>query len=69
MDSENFANVTILSTSDADLQKIFLMRDFDSSIPSGASVPDPYSQDDAAYEHVRELLESAVDGLIATLWP
>ncbi|MSV55343.1 MAG: low molecular weight phosphotyrosine protein phosphatase [Actinobacteria bacterium] len=69
MDSENFANVTALATSDADLQKIFLMRDFDNSIPSGASVPDPYSQEDAAYEHVRELLESAVDGLIATLWP
>jgi protein-tyrosine-phosphatase len=45
-----------------------MMRDFDSSIEPGASVPDPYSQDDEAYEHVKELLESAIDGLIATIW-
>jgi protein-tyrosine-phosphatase len=45
-----------------------MMRDFDASIEPGQSVPDPYSLDDAAYEHVKELLESAIDGLIKTIW-
>lgn len=68
MDTENFANIRALATSETDLKKIFLMRDFDSSTSPGASVPDPYSHEDQAYEHVRDLLESATDGLIAQLW-
>jgi protein-tyrosine phosphatase len=69
MDTENFANVSALARNDKDLEKIFLMRDFDSSAPSRASVPDPYSFEDEAYEHVRDLLESATDGLIKAIWP
>lgn len=68
MDTENFANIRALARSESDLKKIFLMRDFDSSTSPGASVPDPYSHEDQAYEHVRDLLESATDGLIAQLW-
>jgi len=68
MDSENHANVLALSGDEEFAKKVFMMRDFDSSIEPGASVPDPYSQDDAAYEHVKELLESAIDGLIKSIW-
>ncbi len=68
MDTENLANVLALSSDDSHAKKVFMMRDFDFTIEPGASVPDPYSQDDAAYEHVKELLESAIDGLINTLW-
>ena len=68
MDSENHANVTSLSSNEQLSRKVFMMRDFDTTIKPGASVPDPYSQEDAAYEHVKELLESAIDGLIETLW-
>ena len=68
MDSENHANVIALSSDDSLGNKVFMMRDFDFAITPGQSVPDPYSQEDAAYEHVRELLESAIDGLIETLW-
>jgi protein-tyrosine phosphatase len=68
MDSENYANVTALSSDDSLARKVFMMRDFDPSIEPGASVPDPYSQDDEAYEHVKELLESAIDGLIESIW-
>jgi protein-tyrosine phosphatase len=68
MDSENHANVISLSSDDSLARKVFMMRDFDSSIEPGASVPDPYSQDDEAYEHVKELLESAIDGLIESIW-
>jgi protein-tyrosine phosphatase len=68
MDSENHANVTALSSNDELTRKVFMMRDFDSSIEPGQSVPDPYSQDDEAYEHVKELLESAIDGLIESIW-
>jgi protein-tyrosine phosphatase len=68
MDSENHANVIALSSNDSLARKVFMMRDFDFAITPGQSVPDPYSQEDAAYEHVKELLESAIDGLIETLW-
>ena len=68
MDSENHANVIALSSNDSLAHKVFMMRDFDFAITPGQSVPDPYSQEDAAYEHVKELLESAIDGLIKTLW-
>ena len=68
MDSENHANVIALSSDDELTRKVFMMRDFDSSIEPGQSVPDPYSQDDEAYEHVKELLESAIDGLIESIW-
>jgi protein-tyrosine phosphatase len=68
MDSENHSNVVALSNDESLARKVFMMRDFDSSIEPGQSVPDPYSQEDAAYEHVKELLESAIDGLIESLW-
>jgi protein-tyrosine-phosphatase len=68
MDSENHANVISLSSNEELSRKVIMMRDFDTTIEPGASVPDPYSQEDAAYEHVKELLESAIDGLIETLW-
>ena len=68
MDSENHANVLALSPHEEHSKKVFMMRDFDFAIAPGQSVPDPYSQEDAAYEHVKELLESAIDGLIETLW-
>lgn len=68
MDLENHANVIALSNDDLLARKVFMMRDFDFGIEPGQSVPDPYSQEDAAYEHVKDLLESAIDGLIKTLW-
>jgi protein-tyrosine phosphatase len=68
MDSENHTNVIALSSDESLARKVFMMRDFDFAITPGQSVPDPYSQEDAAYEHVKELLESAIDGLIETLW-
>lgn len=68
MDSENHTNVLALSSDASLAKKVFMMRDFDFTIEPGQSVPDPYSQEDAAYEHVKELLESAIDGLIDTLW-
>jgi len=68
MDAENYENVLVLSPHEEYSKKVFMMRDFDFSIKPGQSVPDPYSLDDVAYEHVRELLESAIDGLIETIW-
>jgi protein-tyrosine phosphatase len=68
MDSENHTNVVALSSDASLARKVFMMRDFDFAITPGQSVPDPYSREDAAYEHVKELLESAIDGLIETLW-
>lgn len=68
MDLENYLNVIALSSDDLLARKVFMMRDFDFGIEPGQSVPDPYSQEDAAYDHVKDLLETAIDGLIKTLW-
>jgi protein-tyrosine phosphatase len=67
MDQENFRNIMSLSSDQDDARKIFLMRDFEMGADEGSEVPDPYSLPDDAFEHVREMLENAIDGLIRNL--
>lgn len=67
MDQENFQNIMSLSSDQDDSRKIFLMRDFEMGAEEGSEVPDPYSLPDDAFEHVREMLENAIDGLIRNL--
>ena len=67
MDQENFRNIMSLSSEQDDSRKIFLMRDFEMGAEEGSEVPDPYSLPDDAFEHVREMLENAIDGLIRNL--
>lgn len=67
MDQENLRNILSLSNDQDDMRKIFLMRDFELGVEEGLEVPDPYSLPDDAFEHVREMLENAIDGLISSL--
>lgn len=44
--------------------KIRLLREFDPAAGDDLDVPDPYYGDRAGFEHVRELIEAAVPGLL-----
>ena len=67
MDQDNLQNIINLSDDPDDVRKIFLMRDFEPGAGEGSEVPDPYSLPDDAFEHVREMLENAIDGLLKSL--
>ena len=67
MDQDNLQNIINLSDDPDDVRKIFLIRDFEPGAGEGSEVPDPYSLPDDAFEHVREMLEKAIDGLLISL--
>lgn len=46
--------------------RITPLRNFDPAA-TDAVVPDPWGKTDAAYEHMYDLIEAAVDGLVASL--
>ncbi len=60
MDSDNIAGLERLKPAGARAE----IRLFH---PSGRDIPDPYYGDLPDYEHALDLIEEAVDGLIATL--
>lgn len=76
MDSSNFENVLALAPSPEDAIKVFYLRSFDpalshidplSSEYTKLEVPDPYNQSKEAYREVLAMIESAVDGFIASV--
>jgi protein-tyrosine phosphatase len=76
MDSSNFENVLALAPSPEDAMKVFYLRSFDpalshidplSSEYTKLEVPDPYNQSKDAYREVLAMIESAVDGFIASV--
>lgn len=76
MDSSNFENVLALAPSPEDAIKVFYLRSFDpalshidplSSEYTKLEVPDPYNQSKDAYREVLAMIESAVDGFIASV--
>ena len=76
MDSSNFENVISLAPSQEDASKVFYLRSFDPALShidpmSGdffkLEVPDPYNQTEDAYRTVLEMIESAVDGFLASV--
>jgi protein-tyrosine phosphatase len=76
MDSSNFENVLALAPSPEDATKVFYLRSFDpalshldplSSEYTKLEVPDPYNQSKDAYREVLAMIESAVDGFIASV--
>ena len=69
MDRDNLNNIQKLSHNHDDVRKVFLLRDFEVNAEENSEVPDPYSLPDEAFEHVRELLENAIDGLMNILYP
>jgi len=65
LDAGHLRELRALARDEKDRDKIRLLRSFD---PAAASpdldVPDPYYADDEAFEHVMELIERAVPGIL-----
>lgn len=62
MDDANFANAQRIAPADATGTIVALME-----FAGGGEVPDPWGKPDSAYDHMYELIEEAVDGLVAAL--
>jgi protein-tyrosine phosphatase len=76
MDSSNYHSVISLAENDEHRSKVFYLRNFDPDLkgidPGSADyfkleVPDPYNQSDEAYEATLDMVERAVDGLLAEI--
>jgi protein-tyrosine phosphatase len=67
MDRSNFDDLLELAPSDAARAKIHLLRSFDESSPSGASVPDPYYGDDEDFDDVVRICLAACAPLLERL--
>jgi len=65
LDAGHVRELQALARDDQDRDKIRLLRSFDSSAAgSDLDVPDPYYEDDEAFEHVLDLIERAVPGIL-----
>lgn len=62
MDNANLADVKQSAPVDATSTVVSLME-----FAGGGEVPDPWGKPDSAYDHMYDLIENAVDGLIAAL--
>lgn len=76
MDLTNRANILNGARSKSDREKVFMLRSFDPALASinpqspeaeRLQVPDPWGETIEAYREVLDMIESATDGLIATL--
>jgi protein-tyrosine phosphatase len=65
MDTSNKSNIEHLVRNETDIQKVFLLCDFDSESSSRASVPDPYYGGPDGFEHVFQLCRRGCLGLLA----
>lgn len=66
-DTSNLAAVRRLAPSDADRQKVQLLRSFEPGAAPGAEVPDPYTTGPEGFEEVLDICEAACAGLLAHL--
>ena len=62
MDAANLENVRQSAPADTTTTVVALME-----YAGGGEVPDPWGKPDTAYDHMYDLIEEAVDGLIADL--
>jgi protein-tyrosine phosphatase len=64
MDRDNYDTLTRLARGRTEVPPIKLLRSFDRDAPPGAEVPDPYSGEGEAFEHVLDVCERACRGLL-----
>ncbi|MFL6114346.1 MAG: low molecular weight protein-tyrosine-phosphatase [Catenulispora sp.] len=64
LDATHLRELRALARDDRDRAKIRLLRSFDPAAGSDLDVPDPYYEDDDAFEHVLELIERAAPGIV-----
>lgn len=63
MDQSNYNNIVNLASSEEDQHKVKLILN-EGAPNSNAEVPDPYYGGDQGFQHVIDLLDSAIDNLI-----
>jgi len=68
MDKENYRNILALATTDAQREKVKLMREFDSS-PDDKQVPDPYYGGISGFHEVFRIVERSCKALLEQLKP
>ncbi|MBW8805389.1 MAG: low molecular weight phosphotyrosine protein phosphatase [Catenulisporales bacterium] len=64
LDATHLRELRALARDDRDRAKIRLLRSFDPAAGPDLDVPDPYYEDDDAFEHVLELIERAAPGIV-----
>ena len=64
LDAGHLRELRALARTDQDRDKIRLLRSFDPSAGPDLDVPDPYYDDDEAFEHVMDLIERAAPGIV-----
>jgi protein-tyrosine phosphatase len=67
VDARNRSELLALADQPEAKARVALLRDFDSSAPSGSSVPDPYSGGERGFDEVFDSCEAACRGLLETL--
>jgi protein-tyrosine phosphatase len=69
LDGANERDLRRLARTEAERAKIRRLRTFDPAAGVALDVPDPYYDDEAAFEHVLALVEAAAPGILATVQP
>ena len=64
MDQSNLRQLHSLATSEADRNKLSLLRDHDPRSPKGAEVPDPYYGGNMGFETVLDICQAGCIGLL-----
>lgn len=64
MDRSNHADLERLAPGPEAAERVYLLRDFDSSSPAGSEVPDPYYGGGDGFERVLDICEAACRGLL-----
>jgi protein-tyrosine phosphatase len=67
MDQDNYAHLSALARTQAEREKIHLMRDFDPLGGPRAEVPDPYYGGLRGFEEVYDIVERSCTGLLKVL--
>ena len=67
MDTDNRDHLLNLARTQADRQKIHLLREFDPAGGPKSSVPDPYYGGIDGFEEVYQVIERSVEGLLESL--
>ena len=67
MDTQNLRNIREMCTGQEEIDKTFLLRDFDPHAPANSSVPDPYYGGSRGFEEVLDICLRGCTGLLHTI--
>jgi protein-tyrosine phosphatase len=70
LDEDNHADLLRIAPAGFPVERLRLLRSYGEATPGDRSpgeVPDPYGQDDTAYDHALDLIEAACEALVTDL--